>query len=83
MKQYLNIIALYNAFRAFINCDQKINYKPRYLMDDGINTIGFERCQRFENLNATAVVVKLLVLLVFGLAMLLAVNRIQKYYNII
>jgi len=83
MVQYHNIIALYNAFRAFINCVHKINYKPRYLMDDGINTIGFERCQRFENLNSTAVMVKCLVLLVFGLAMLLAVNRIQKYYNII
>lgn len=79
MKQYHNIVTLYNAFHTFINCVQKINYKPRFLMDDGINTIGFERCQKFENSNATAAIVKCSVLLVFGLAMLLAVNRIQFY----
>jgi len=57
---------------------RQINYKPRYLMDDGINTIGSdERCQKFENLNSDVVMVKYLALLVFGLAMLLAVNRIQ------
>lgn len=40
------------------------------------------KCQKFENLNATVVMVKYLVLLFFGLAMLLAVDRIQQYYYI-